>query len=301
MNLKRLEIFYNAAKYRSLTKAAAKLSITQPAVSIQIRELEKYYNVKLFKRLGKYLELTKTGQILFSYAEKIFNLTEAAESELLGLSDFQKKTLSVGTTQTCAKYILAPAISNFKQSNPKITITVKVDAPGKIIESVIHSENELAIVPSDEEYGQKLQSLSFQHSEIFVVVSDRHKWFKRRKNIDLKELEEELIIFPAQGSSITKPVLEIFRKHHIKPQEDLYYEGDGLEFIKEIIRKREAISFLTLLPIRDELKNGILRPLNLSSNRIFMDLRIYYKDMDSLSYLARHFINNLMSMQSDFS
>lgn len=301
LNLKKLEIFYNVAKYGSLTKAAERLSITQPAVSIQIRDLEKYYNVKLFKRSGKNLYFTKTGQLLYSYAEKIFQLREVAENELLRLSGHQRKTLRIGTTQTCAKYILAPAISNFQSTDIEIKISVNVDTPDRIIESINHAENEIAIVPYDEEYGHKLESIPFQHEEIFLVVSDKHKWFGRRKDVVIKEIEEERIVFPARGSSISKAVLEVFQKHHIEPKEDLYYEGGGLEFIKEIISKVEAVSFLTLLPIKDELNKKTLRVLSLSSNKIYMDLRIYYNDMDSLSSLARDFIDHLLKTQSELS
>ncbi|MBN2062338.1 MAG: LysR family transcriptional regulator [Deltaproteobacteria bacterium] len=299
MNLKKLEIFYYAAKSGSFTTAAGKLLISQPAVSIQVRELEKYYNVKLFKRSGKNLQLTKTGKILFSYAEKIFELVKSAENELFHLGNFFRNTLRIGATQTCAKYILVPSISTFQAQNPEVKIAVRVGNPNKIIDSVIDLENELAVVPSHKGYSRELSSLFLKKEEIFLVVSNSHKWFDRRTEVKIEELRNERIIFYGKDGPIGSNVLKVFKKYDFNPDIELSYEGEGLEFIKEIVILKKYVSFLTRLPIKNELEQGILKPLRLSSERIFMDLRIYYKDNDLLSSLAKQFLQTLTAERAN--
>ena len=82
MELNQLRVFYHVAKFGSFSLAADALFVTRPAVSIKIKQLEEFYAVRLFERSGKKIELTNAGEILFAYAEKVFDLVKEAENRL---------------------------------------------------------------------------------------------------------------------------------------------------------------------------------------------------------------------------
>ena len=91
MNLYHLKTFYYTAKFRSYTKAADELCITQPAVTRQIQELQSTYDLTLFNRVGKKIILTDAGETLYSLAEKIFELETQVEESTTGFSAAEKR------------------------------------------------------------------------------------------------------------------------------------------------------------------------------------------------------------------
>ena len=119
MNLNQLKIFYISGKWQSFSAAAEELFLTQPAVTMQIRYLEAYFNLKLFHRHGKRVELTEAGRVLYGYAKKIFDWTAQAERAIWELKDLEAGTLKIGTTKTYAKHFMPFLISSFQESHPR--------------------------------------------------------------------------------------------------------------------------------------------------------------------------------------
>ena len=126
MNLRKLEVFYYTAKLGSCRKAAKRLVVTQPAVTVQIRELERYYQVRLFSRSHNGLQLTEAGKMLYEYADKIFGLAEEAENRLLEMGKVRKGILKLGTIKTYAKYILPVYISAFQKAYPHVKVILQI-------------------------------------------------------------------------------------------------------------------------------------------------------------------------------
>jgi DNA-binding transcriptional LysR family regulator len=290
VNLKKLEVFYLTAKYESCSKAADKLLVTQPAVSMQIRELEKFYRVRLFVREGNRLQLTETGNVLYAYAEKIFAMAAEAEDRLFELGKTKKGTLKIGTTRTYAKYILPPLISIFQKENPHIKVVIEEGSSIHIAESVANMGNELVFV-ADTTHGKRLLSIPFRKEEIFVVVSNKHRWFDRREEVTIADLKGERIILREEGSATRDIILNLFKKYHFDP--NILLEGGSAEFIKEIVKEGKGISFFVLLSIKEEMERGIFKPLRLSSERLFLNVRVCFLEKESLSPYAKNFLRVL--------
>jgi len=290
LNPKKLEVFYLTAKYGSCSRAADKLLVTQPAVSMQIRELEKFYHVRLFARVGNRLQLTDAGRTLYSYAEKIFELAAEAEDHLLDLGKVKKGVLRVGTTRTYAKYVLPPFVSTFQKGNPQVKMVIGEGSSIQMTESVVKMENELALV-ADTRYGKSLPSIPFHKEEVFLVVSNKHKWFDKRDEVDIEELKKERIILREEGSATRYAIFKLFKKYHFDP--DIFLEGGSFDFIKEIVKEGKGVSFFVLLSIRDEIEKGVFRPLRLSSGKISLDVRVFFLEKESLSPPAKEFLQIL--------
>lgn len=290
MNLKKLEVLYYAAKYQNFSKAANKLLVTLPAVSMQIRDLEEYYNVKLFTRRGNKVKLTEAGEVLYDFADKIFVLANDAENYLMETGDINRSTLRIGAEETGAKYVLPHFIKQLRKEFPHIKVIVKIGVSSQMTDSVANHENDLAFVGNTKP-RIKLPSVRLYRSELFLVISKKHRWFNKKEAIGLEDLQKERILLSGDGTAIKYTISNLFKKHHIET--DCIIEGDTIDFIKEMVKEGEGIAFLPYPPIKGEIKQGIFRALPISGERAFLDLRVYFSDKESLSPPAKRLIQIL--------
>jgi len=290
MNLKKLEVFYYAARYQNFSKAADKLLVTLPAISMQIRDLEKYYSVKLFTRKGNQVQLTEAGKTLYDYAEKIFYLAKDAENYLMETGNINRSTLRIGAEETGAKYVLPHFLKQLRKEFPQIKVIVKIGVSSQMTESVANHENDLAFVGNTKP-RIRLPSIRLYQRELFLVISKKHQWFKEKEAVGFKDLEKERILLSGDGTAIKYTISNLFKKHRVKT--DCVIEGDTIDFIKEMVKQGEGIAFLPYPPIKEEIKQGVFRALPISGERAFLDLRIYFLDKESLSPPAKRLIQIL--------
>ena len=124
INLEYYKIFYYTAKQKSVTLAAEKLSISQPAVSQAIKHLEKDLGCALFVRTAKGVRLTKEGEMLFSYVERGYEAILSGEKRLLEMLNLEKGEICIGASDMTLKYYLLPYLERFHEKYPNIRVTV---------------------------------------------------------------------------------------------------------------------------------------------------------------------------------
>ena len=122
MNLNQLKAFYSVIKTGTFSKAADELCVTEPAVFIQVRSLERQLGFTLLDRFGKELRPTEIGRLLFGYAEKIFTLVDEASNAVKELQELKKGSLRLGATKALAQYLMPFIVSSFQDRNPNITV-----------------------------------------------------------------------------------------------------------------------------------------------------------------------------------
>lgn len=120
INLEYYKIFYYTAKQKSVTLAAEKLSISQPAVSQAIKHLEKDLGCALFVRMAKGVRLTKEGEMLFSYVERGYEAILSGEKRLLEMLNLEKGEICIGASDMTLKYYLLPYLERFHEKYPNI-------------------------------------------------------------------------------------------------------------------------------------------------------------------------------------
>ncbi len=138
MNFTQLKAFYYVAKNKSFTKAAHELNVTQSTLSRQVQDFEKYYEITLFKRNQKAIELTAEGDIIYSYAKKIFSITREMENTLEDFNTSELGELKIGSNPLFARYLLPGIIFNFKIQNPKLKIKLYTNHSNNIIQKRIN-------------------------------------------------------------------------------------------------------------------------------------------------------------------
>ncbi|MEW6663722.1 MAG: LysR family transcriptional regulator [Thermodesulfobacteriota bacterium] len=294
INLNHLRVFYHTAKERNLTKAAEALSVTQPAVTMQIKALEQYLEVPLFRKRGKFLELTDAGSVLSEYAERIFGVVEEMEHALKGFASLTRGSLIIGTTRSFARHLMPGLLSRFQEKFPGIKISLEVGSSSEIAEGVMAFKYDLGVIGRIP-LSKKLKSIPYTMEEFCLVVSRDHR-FAKRGVISCAELQDEPIIIREPGSGSRHNLLAFLSSHGVKPS--VLVEAGSVEFIKEYVIQGRGISILYKPEIQWEAGMGLLKPLELAEGPLLLQTEIVVPAGVNLSRPSRAFLELVESLRT---
>jgi DNA-binding transcriptional LysR family regulator len=286
LNLKQLEAFYLVAKRKNFTRAAEELNVTQPAVTIQVKSLEKSLNLNLFQQIGKRVQLTEAGDLLYQYAEKIFNLASDANEKMRDFKRLMKGTLQIGTTKHYARYIMPYLFSEFQRRYPLIRFILDEGNSEDMARSVLGMKNELALI-SEINLDLKIKSIFFSTVEFVLVASSQHM-FSQRESISLRELNDEPVILREKGSGLRAAILKKFHEYGIWPSTII--EASSLGFIKGYVKQNKGVSFMFEPDIEEELEKGTLKIIPTDEGNIILFTDFIYHNEKSLSPPAEAFL-----------
>lgn len=197
MTLRNLQIFVAVADCLNMTKAAKKLYISQPSVSMAVSEIEKEYGVVLFERSSGKLSLTPMGKTLRSYAQNVLEMIEKMEN----LTREEASTcIKIGVTVTIGSTIMGPIIAKMKESMPKVDYHVTV-ANTRIIENMLlNSEVDIAFVEG-QVANPNLEVYEVLSDELIAICAPGHR-FGKMESVTLREVSKEPLILrePESGT-----------------------------------------------------------------------------------------------------
>lgn len=291
MNLNQLRVFYITATELNFSKAAQRLFVSQPAVSLHIKNLEELLKVKLFNKAGNRIYLTEPGHILLDYAKKIFELENQAETAIKELSELKKGSIHIGTTKTYARYLMPGFISKFHSRFPNISITLNEGSSLEMIQSLFSLHNELAVV-AHTDYPKTINTIEFSEEEIIFIASPEHKICKKEQ-VTIEDIAQTPIIMREEGSGTRRLVMDVFHERGLTPT--ILYEASNLDFIKELLISGEGVSFMVRPVVQREINEGLLKEVKIKDLRLVMHSKIAFLSNMTLSRPARAFIDILLS------
>ena len=147
-NLNYYKVFYTAAKYKNISKAADALYISQPAISKTLSKLEENLNCTLFYRTSRGITLTAEGQLLYERIQEAFQILESGEEELHRMNELELGQIRIGVSTTLCKYILLPYLQNFMQKYPDIKITIECQSTIHTIELLKNGSIDIGLIGS---------------------------------------------------------------------------------------------------------------------------------------------------------
>lgn len=286
MNLGRLLIFHEAAEALNFTVAAQKLSITQPAISAQIHNMEEDLGVKLFTRIGKVIALSEAGEVLRGYSRKIFRLVDEAESVMNELRLVRRGTLKIGTTITYAGHIMPPLLTRFQTEFPLVKVVLNEGSSLTIAKRVARLEIEVAVVA----YVGNVKNVQFQiltEEDLILVLCPGHP-LATQNPLAVKSLAREKFILREKGSSTRMVMQGLFRQHRINPP--VVFETSNADFIKEQVANGIGISFLTRSSVVGDLAAGRLVTVPLQDERPKLKICSAVRQGHELSQPAQAFL-----------
>src|SRR5438270_8498736 len=205
LNLHQLATFQVVAKHCSYVRAAEELHFSQPAVSAQIRDLEKNLGIKLFDQIGRKTHLTKAGEELYIYSQKIFSVIEETLGMIESLRSPHYGSLSVGADTTVGTYVIPGLLGKFHQIYPEVEITLDVVNRAALVEALMNNRIDMAIVgrvPDD----IPVVIEPFAPNELVLVAAPTHR-LAYRVSVPLEELAKEHFLLREIGSG-TRAALE---------------------------------------------------------------------------------------------
>ncbi len=230
-NLEYYKVFYYVAQCGSLTVAAEKLSISQPAVSQAVKQLETNLGVRLFSRVSKGVRLTKEGALLHEYVATGYERIELGEQKLRKMLDLELGELRIGASDMTLQFYLLPYLESYHEKYPQIKVQV---SNGPTPETLMLLENgsiDFAIVSSPFEKKRHMKVTEVKEIEDVFVAGRKFMQYKNRM-LDLQELEKLPLITLEQNTSTRTFMDDYLRKNgvEISPEFELANSGIIVQF-----------------------------------------------------------------------
>ncbi len=263
MSDRRLKVFHTVAKLLSFTKAAEALHMTQPAVTFQVRQLEEYFNTRLFDRTHNKVNLTPAGERVAEFAERIFDLYSEMENSVRDLTGEISGALTIGASTTIAEYMLPALLGEFKNRYPEINLRLKVSNSEGIVSMVEHNVIDLGVVESP--VSNKNLIVEVCHDDRLVVVaSPEHELAKRGTKVKAAELIEYPFVSREEGSGTREVITQYLADEDVNPAEmNFSLELGSPEAIKGAVEAGMGITIMSRSIIEKELKLNTLCELQL--------------------------------------
>ncbi|MDM1551234.1 MULTISPECIES: LysR family transcriptional regulator [Empedobacter] len=260
----RLKVFDTVAKRLNFTKAANELNITQPAVTKHIKEIELNLNIKLFERNGTKIKLTKAGEILLKYTEEIFSVYQKMEFEIGQLQEKQKGTLRLGASTTIAQYVLPPILAEFRKRFPEIQLSLVIQNSEKIEDLLADHKIDVGLIEAQIK-NRTFHYFPFMKDEIVLVSRQNHS-ISTKNNIKLDDLKNIPLVFREPGSGTLETIDLALKSKNIKLNElNIEIQLGSTESIKSYVLHSDALAFLSIQSILQELKNQTLTIIDIKN------------------------------------
>ena len=258
--LDQLKILHAISNEGSFKRAAEKLYISQPAVSLQVQNLEKQINKPLFYRDKRKAYLTETGKLLIKYCERILNLCEETCLALDELNTLQSGALVIGASQTTGTYLMPRLIGLFRHKYPQIEIELQVHSTRKIAWGVATGRIDLAIVGGEvpQELKKDLELTPYAEDELALIIPTAHP-FSSLKCIQKEDLYRLRFIALNTQSTIRNVIESTLTQNGIDSSYfKIEMELNSIEAIKNAVHSGLGAAFVSVSAISKELELGIL-------------------------------------------
>jgi len=292
MTLHQLKIFLAVAKQRSFTNAAYELHLSQPDISLHIRELEKEIGLPLFERVRKKVHLAQAGVVLREQANRIFAQLREAEQALAELKGLLRGSLLIGASTTIGMYLLPKALSDFRRRYSGIQIHMKIANTQEIERMVEEMEVDVGFTGGVLAPSKELKVETYLKDELVLILAPKHPLAKK-KIIHLADLDKESFILRESGSATRKVFEGTVMNQSIEMR--IAMELDSTEAIKWAVAEGLGVSVVSKHAVAKEAKQGILLTRRISGLPLHRPLLIVYHSQRLLPPAARAFLELLRS------
>lgn len=288
LTLRQLKVFESVARHLSYSRAADELHLTQPAVSMQIKQLEDNIGLPLLEQLGKRIYLTEAGRELYQYSRSIAQQLSDMEVALDELKGMERGKLNISVVTT-ANYFAPHLLAKFCQRYRGVTVSLNVSNREAVLKQLADNLIDLAIMGQPPE-NLDIDSESFMENPLVVVAPSDHPLCKERF-IPVKRLAREIFLVREPGSGTRSAMERFFAAHKIAINKGM--ETDTTEAIKQAVQAGMGLGIMSLHTVELELETNRLKILNVQG---FPIVRYWYvvnrknKRLSSVANAFREFL-----------
>ena len=256
--LDQLRILKAIATEGSFKRAADSLYVSQPAVSLQVQNLERQLNVPLFDRGGRRAQLTEAGHLLLEYGDRILSLCQETCRAIEDLQNLQGGTLIVGASQTTGTYLLPRMIGLFRQRYPEVAVQLHVHSTRRTSWSVANGQVDLAIIGGEvpTELQESLEIIPYAEDELALIMPVYHP-LANAEIIRRDDLYQLKFIALDSQSTIRKVIDQVLTRCGIETGNlHIEMELNSIEAIKNAVQSGLGVAFVSISAIEKRAANG---------------------------------------------
>ena len=251
--LNQLQIFVKIVQMQSVTKASEELHLTQPAVSIQLKNFQDQFEIPLTEVIGRKIHITDFGHEIAEAAENILNQVYAINYKTLAHKGQLTGRLKISVVST-GKYIMPYFLADFMKQHSGIELLMDVTNKNKVVESLVNNEVDFALV-SILPTALKIEKMDLLQNKLFLVNDKKTKF---KKSITISEILKDLpLIFREKGSGTRQNMESFIERNNISVLKKM--ELTSNEAVKQAILAGLGCSIMPLIGIRSELHNDELQ------------------------------------------
>lgn len=290
LTLRQLRVFEAVARHLSFSRAAEELHLTQPAVSMQIKQLEDNIGLPLFEQLGKKIYLTDAGRELFQYSRSIAQQLKEMEEVLDQLKGLDRGRLIISVVST-AKYFVPKLLARFQKIHPKVAVSIYVANREHVLKHLADNEVDLAIMGRPPQ-SMDLHAESIMDNPLVCIAAPDHP-LSKLKRIPLARLEQESFLVREPGSGTRHAMERFFTEHSLKLTRGM--EMDTNEAIKAVVGAGMGLSVISLHTCELEVETGRLVVLNVDHFPIVRQWYLVHRAQKRLTASALAFREYLLT------
>ena len=290
LTLRQLKVFDAMARHLNFSRAAESLYLSQPAVSMQVKQMEDTLGMPLFEKQGKRIFLTEAGKEFLHYCRVILEQIKEAQLVLTELKGLERGKLNISVVST-ANYFMPQLLAKFCKRYPNINVILNVANRDAVLQQIADNATDLAVMGQPPDSGD-IVAESFMKNPLVVIAPPDHPLSKARK-IRLDQLEQESFLLREQGSGTRSAMERFFTQHGVKFKAGM--EMGTNEAIKQAVQAGMGLGIISLHSTELELETGRLAVLNVEHFPILRHWYIAHRKNKRLSSSAQAFRQFLLT------
>lgn len=289
--LHQLQVFMKVVQRESITKAAEDLHLSQPAVSVQLKNFQDQFEIPLTEVVGRKLYVTDFGKEIAEYAQKILEQIDVIESRTAVYKGRLTGKLKISVVST-GKYVIPYFLSDFLRRNPDVELKLDVTNKAMVINSLDDNEIDFALVSILPEAFQ-IETVPLMENKLFLVAGRDYQVAPGATGVEI--LEKMVLIFREMGSG-TRLVMERFLKSqdiHVRKKLEL----TSNEAVKQAVLAGLGCSVMPLIGIKNELKSGDLKILPVKGLPVITNWHLIHLKNKRFSPVANAFLDFIINQK----
>ena len=285
MDFEQLRTFLEVSRLRSFSRAAEKLSVTQPAISAQIRSLETEVGARLFDRDGGKVTFTAAGRVFEPFAEHVLSCHAHIGITIAELHRSPRGEISISANEATSLYVLPAVFAAFKKQYTRVALTIECADRAHILEGVLNREVDFGVVSLPVK-DARLTIEPIHSDEVVLVTGPAHP-LAGRETVSMAELLEHPLMLTKNGRQRDQ-LDDFFRTEDVHPR--IAMEMESSELLKRLIAAGLGMGFLPRAVVAAEAASGALRILRVERLHISRELALVFRKEKTLSRAAHAFL-----------
>lgn len=290
LDFKQIEAFINVAKYKSFSKAAEAIYLSQPTISAHIASLEQELDTVLFDRHGKEVRLTHAGSLFLEHAINLINIRNNA---IINISNYENKIsgrLNLASSTTPCRFLVPSLVKSFSDLYPEVTFNIIEDSTKNVLEKIITGESDVGIV--GETSNDTRLSFSKICSDKLVAISN---YPNLPEKISIDDLLHQWFIVRDKGSATRNAFEKQLNANGYNIERiKIFAEVSSLEAVLQFVKNGTGVSIVSEIACQDYITTGLIKKHTVKDLEILRDIYIVTHNKRTLPPVARSFCDHVI-------